>query len=803
LRTTIVVVFSLFLSLYRASAHASAAEYRALRDARPDGRVIHVKDLPLERDAYRLTFHSGAFHLLAPVDNRTFGAVFIGDGTFELTPATENERQHLRVVLNDPKINTLSDSFDSLILLFTDQTAKELENHAAIEKGAPDAAALARYTTYLDQQKKRLQLNLHLRVLEDFLNQPASFESGVFLAVVDGKKLAPALLAVDPLGVGHLGAGLGFFGGEETGFLSTDETNGGMWYLSVKKGSAVNGKGKALPLLVHASHYDVDTTISSNTAIDGMTRIRLRPLVAGIRMFPVQILPKLRIREAFLSNGERKVPLEIVQEEIELGKLGRLFHQEVSDANAALILVSPLPMDTDSDITIRYEGRDVLRSAGADSYAVGARDSWYPNVGTFTDLATYSMSYRYPRKMTLVSSGKLVSRSDQTDSQLAKWESDLPLRVIGFNYGKFDKISESDAPSGLQLDVYTQRDYQKMARDTMADAQNTARVATAFFGKAPYPQVAVTQQVQWNFGQSWPSLVFLPTLALTTSTERVAMLDEVAPTAVFGVNEFARTVGWHEMSHQWWGHMVGWESYRDQWLSEGFAEFTAALVLQATENNGKYYAFWDRKREHILEKAAHSALTNNDSGPISEGFRVATKWSPDAVNAIVYDKGAYVLYMLRMMMRDPGKPREDEAFIAMMHDFVTSYTWKNPSAADFQRVVEAHMTRQMDLARNHKMDYFFRQWVEGTEVPKITSDLHFDPVDGKKFRLSGSVSQSGVSPDFLTLVPIYVEFPDGNRARIGFIRLAGLTPESMNVELALPKAPRKVIVNALHDVLAR
>ncbi|MEO8033115.1 MAG: M1 family aminopeptidase [Acidobacteriota bacterium] len=801
-KSSVIALISIAAWFLAIDGRADVAAYRALRDAKPDGRVVRVNNFTLEKDAYKFTFRSGAFHFLAPAESRTFGAVFIGDGSFVLTPATENERRHLDVVLNDPQLEVLTDTFDSMVFLFTDQTADEIQKHAAMEKGAPDPRAIALYADYLEQQKKKFQINLHLRILEDLLNQPGPGQTGVFLAVVDGKKLAPALLAVDPLGIGNLGAGLGFFGGETTAFLSIDESNGGVWYLSARRGEAVNGRGKPLPLLVDATHYDVDTTIASNSAIEGLTTIHLRPRLNGVRMFPVQILPKLRIKEATILVGGKRMPLEVVQEEIELGKLARLFHEEAADANAALILPSALPMNSDSEVAIRYEGRDVLRAIG-ESYSVRARESWYPNLGTFTDLATYSMTYRFPKKMTLVSSGKMVSQSEEKGQQISKWQSDLPLRVIGFNYGKFEKISENDAPSGLKLDVYTQRDFQKMARDTMADAQNTARVATLFFGAAPYPQVAVTQQAEWNFGQSWPSLVFLPTLALTTSTERVAMFDEAGPAAMYGANEFAKTVGWHEMAHQWWGHMVGWESYRDQWLSEGFAEFTAALVLQATENNGKYYDFWDRKRENILQKSRRGTVSNNDSGPVSEGFRLSTKASPGASSAIVYEKGAYVLYMLRMLFRDPTKPDEDAAFKAMMHDFVTSYTWKNPSTADFQRVVEAHMTRPMDIAGNRKMDYFFKQWVDGTDVPKIKSDLRFDAIDGKKYRLSGSVSQEAVPNDFLTLVPIYIEFADGNMARIGAIRLTGLAPQSLNIELALPQAPKRVLVNAHHDVLSR
>src|SRR5215467_12602628 len=119
------------LVLLACSASAQEApEYRALRASRPDGRTIAVKDLTLERDAYRITFRSGTVHLLAPVGRDTVAAVFIGDGSYQLTPATDTERRHLQLVTN--RADVLSDRFTRLILLFTDQTAAEVQMHAPV-----------------------------------------------------------------------------------------------------------------------------------------------------------------------------------------------------------------------------------------------------------------------------------------------------------------------------------------------------------------------------------------------------------------------------------------------------------------------------------------------------------------------------------------------------------------------------------------------------------------------------------------------------------------------------------------------
>jgi aminopeptidase N len=262
-----------------------------------------------------------------------------------------------------------------------------------------------------------------------------------------------------------------------------------------------------------------------------------------------------------------------------------------------------------------------------------------------------------------------------------------------------------------------------------------------------------------------------------------------------------KTVAWHEIAHQWWGHEVGWQTYRDQWLSEGFAEFTAALVLNFTETLKSYDKFWEERREAILTK--RGAVPTDQAGPISQGYRLASRHAPGAAFTIMYEKGAYVVHMLRMMMRDPTKPNPDAAFIAMMKDFLETYAGKNPSTADFQAIVEKHMTRAMNAAGDNKMDWFFSEWVDGVEIPKLTSNLEASDAGGGKYHITGTVSQELVSPGFRSVVPIYLEMGNDRIARLGQIQIAGTTPAKIDVTIPLPSAPKKIMVNALHDVLTR
>jgi len=325
---------------------------------------------------------------------------------------------------------------------------------------------------------------------------------------------------------------------------------------------------------------------------------------------------------------------------------------------------------------------------------------------------------------------------------------------------------------------------------------NTARTATAFFGAVADKHVSITQQSEWAFGQSWPQLIYLPYLAFIDGTTRNTL-------GLNGATDFVDQVGTHEFGHQWWGHSVGWKSYHDQWLSEGFAEFTAALVIQQTGGWPKYNKFWENRRRYILERPAHGIVTNDAAGPISQGQRVASWQNGSAYDAMTYSKGAYVLHMLRMAMQDRSKPNPDGPFMEMMTDFAQTYAGKNASTADFQKIVEKHLPASMNLTRDGKIDWFFSQWVYGTTIPKLDSKFTVTDAGGGKYKISGTVTQSQVTDNFVSVVPIYLTFDKGAFAKIASLPMIGNSTKPIDFEAPLPRAPKGVTINNMHDVLAR
>jgi len=306
----------------------------------------------------------------------------------------------------------------------------------------------------------------------------------------------------------------------------------------------------------------------------------------------------------------------------------------------------------------------------------------------------------------------------------------------------------------------------------------------------------MTQQTVCGFGQSWPGLVWLPICSFFDSTVRHNLgLD-------LGDRGYWKIVAPHEVAHQWWGHTVGFNSYRDQWMSEGFAEMSASLFIQFIEKNPKKFSeFWNDERRSLTERN-RDGIRAIDAGPITMGYRLNnSRVGFNIARDLIYPKGAYILHMIRMMMWE--NKLGDQNFKATMQDFVKTFGGKSATTEDFKAIVEKHMNKTMDLDGNQRMDWFFNEYVYGTALPSydlvssVDKDGTGDPVVNFK------ITQSGVDKSFAMAVPIYLELADGRTVPVAHAQLFG----NSSVEGKLPlkgwkDPPKRALINYNHDVLA-
>jgi hypothetical protein len=320
--------------------------------------------------------------------------------------------------------------------------------------------------------------------------------------------------------------------------------------------------------------------------------------------------------------------------------------------------------------------------------------------------------------------GRLQSESIEQDLSVTHWTTPVPVAVAGFNYGEYEKLELPDEITGYKISGHYLKTLpenlrgrgalqsmapRSMTKYALEQTRAQMQLCSFYFGKSPYEEIHISEQPNFNFGQSWPSLAYLPISAYTDSTQRWMLFGQI--NAKF--SGFVQEVTPHEVAHQWWGHAVGWASYHDQWLSEGFAEFSAGLFLQqavAGDWRKDYIEFWSRLHDRILEKNNYG-IAPNDAGPLWMGERLISPRTENAYQNVTYRKGAFVLQMLRSMMRSNNAKDTDIAFIDMMHDFVDSHRERPATTESFKASAEKHMTKIMDLQGNGRLDWFFDDWV--------------------------------------------------------------------------------------------
>lgn len=773
----------------------SDPNYRVLRAARPAG-VWRVENLELNRDIGKFTFRAGEFSFLPPVLGKTVMAVFVGEGSFHLAPSRAIEANHMHLITGSTAVD---EQFRSVVLCFTDGTDSEIKKAAvSVDEASKAASAFQEFRSRVrrpsDAPRSLLEEFLGLEnvpnVDADLLSELYTPERHSFSAYIHGAKHADLRFIVS-----DSGALPSILSPEEVALFNNDADTGqdGIWYLSHTAAewdkhtlSSTENRKWVLP-----ERYRIETVIGSNEHLTASCEVALKVLVEGTRVIKFGLLPALRVSAVRL--GAQEIPF--IQE------------SRTEDGSFYVVLPAGAKAGSEVSLTIEYAGDKVIDNAGGGTFAIGARESWFPSLNAFSDRATFDLTFKVPKRYLLVSVGKLDKSWTEENAAATHWVSDIPLAVAGFNYGEFTKKDRRDDATGYLIEAYATKevpDYLRgasqainltplaMAQNAIVDAQNSIRIFDQYFGRIPYGRIAITQQPQFNFGQSWPSLVYLPVSAFLDATQRWQLMGRNA----FRFADFVDEVIPHEVSHQWWGHAVGWETYHDQWLSEGFADFSAGLFLQGTGKQPEYLKYLERQRLRVIEKNTFG-LRPNDAGPLWLGVLLDTYKTPRAYNDVTYAKGGLVLHMLRQMMWDPQT--QDKEFIALMHEFVSTDFNQAASTEQFLLLVNKHMKPSMDLAGDHTMTWFFTDWVYGNELPKYRLEYSIQSAPEGKYLLTGKLTQSEVSAGFRMKVPIYME-SDKKTVRIGSIAVAGSKTEEFKV--VLPEKPKKVMANALNDVLA-
>ena len=445
-------------------------------------------------------------------------------------------------------------------------------------------------------------------------------------------------------------------------------------------------------------------------------------------------------------------------------------------------------------LELAYEGELVERLRATNEFLLKDTIYWLPR-HPHNRRRKLNVTFRMPDRYRVASGGVLAEERVEDDTRIMRWITDRAVRgTTSFHYGRFEV--EEVALDGLPpIAVYANRHHLGFApgarEKTMEDLAGAIRTYTDYFGPYPFESLLVTE-TPTSGGQAFPGFLLL-------SFRSFGAMHT-------GESELFRS---HEVAHQWWGASVDWEDYRDQWMTEGFATYAAALyALVGLGNEDQFTEMLDAWRHDVLGEIrlgqglgfrryglVPGVIRESDaheSGPLVAGFRLATVDTPFDYRLLAYEKGALVLHMLRMLLVDL-ETGDDTRFRELMRAFVRDHTG---GVADTHAFEEA-VTR----AFGEPMDWFFDQWVYGIDVPTYRPELTVSRlVDAEQpFALHGTIRQEDVPVGFRMPVPIRLEFRD----RPPQIHRVWVDAESVDVEIPIPERPIEVTFNFRHAVLAR
>ena len=846
------------------------ALYEQVVEAAPEPAGRIAPGARLQVDRFEFSFDGGDLYVVPPIGGRDTIAVYLGRGTLRAHPPDGVELQQLQKLID---ADTIEEPFDRFVVWFTGDLGTRLR--ALADPGAPGRDA-RRAADLLDDRRESLLehrlLNPDARVAMELWRAAADpplpdAARGFVFAEIDGREhdwitveLEPwyreevgvlrhnrgrrltevwlgshALADFDPATVaptvGRFPRDPEALGPADPDAASDrdddDEWSARDYGLSPR---LLHPDREGWTPRVAVSRTDVDLAIEGNGDVVASVALVVEPLVdlAALRISVSSLAKVTDVRwrpdlppnvddiltvplfdHAASGDPERPAPLtgqpiHFVQEDDP-----RLAEDDRYDPRLAVLLPEPVAAGRRFILEIALEGELVHRMPDNRGHLLKDTTSWLPRHPD-NQQQRFNLVFRTPERYRIASGGVLVDEQVDDGTRITRWATTQPVRdLMAFHMGRFnineltDEMAEVDDMPPIA--VYADRHHRGFApgnrAKTMADLIGSIRTFSDYFGPYPFESLLVTETQEY-LGQAFPGLVLLSYTAFGQMHTHESELFRA-----------------HEVAHQWWGAGVDWETYRDQWISEGFAHYSGALyALDGLEEEERFVDMLDAWRLDVLGQVnigrtvglkqfgLHPAMIRRsdgpESGPVVAGFRLRTIDTPFDYRLLVYEKGAFILHMLRMLLLDL-ETGDDDRFRRLMRGFVRDHIGGAASTRSFEAAVTE--------AFGEPMDWFFDQWVYGVGVPRYLPDLEVvaaadltDPAAREiaageaPFVLRGTVRQEDVPPGFRMPVPIRLTFAD----RDPILRRIWVDGPEVTVAIPLPAEPEDVEFNWHHGVLA-
>ena len=362
---------------------------------------------------------------------------------------------------------------------------------------------------------------------------------------------------------------------------------------------------------------------------------------------------------------------------------------------------------------------------------------WYPAAG-FRQLSDYTVRFSIDKGYDFICVGDKVQDTTIDGRQVMTYKTPRPVAYITFNYGKFETVEIDDTPVPINIEYYNgvagSPIFGSPALNRVTeDISGAFRFYNDNFGPYPFDHLDVAAMAV-GFGQGSAGVVHLSEVTFQRSEK--------------GLDDKFRA---HEVAHQWWGHLVNPAGYHDIWLSEGLAEYSAALYVQlGRDDESTFRKILKEWRKRIVQSGRMHGKKSvgYKAGAIFLGNRLASELSPGDFETIIYYKAAYLLHMLRFEME--LEETNKNAFIEMLAGYADCYAGGKASTADFIDIAKPYL--------GDRTEVFFDQWLYDWRIPRIKKKTK----KGRDDSYELFITVNEVGDRFETPYPVMFEMSDGS-----------------------------------------
>jgi hypothetical protein len=802
------------------------ALYRRINSVGLDPKLVYnVRGAAIDREDLHVSLDDGTIAFTQEVDGRITGALFVGEGTVLIVPPDNVERHSLGMftgsaVLNRQFNHAYFRFYDSHFLSDLRPYLRALDDPQSFLQ---ENDALVKALAPLDSLRLLLSMTREARI-EPGNTLTGEFMHGRFVGATSTFDASWDTAVNEQISAGQTSY-------NERGAYYDQ------WMLfpmrTVRQRDAERlARGVSNDTLyedeIKITNYKVRTRVTPPTelAVDATMDIKVRR--GGSKVFLFELSRYLKVSSVTLENAQpgaiaATVPLEFIQNEaIEGTDLARRGNDLI-----AIAFPHALKEGEQFKVHLVYSG-SVLSDAGGGLLYVGGRGAWYPNRGPM--MSNFDLEFESPLEWKLLATGKLSSRSTKDGVETTHWISERPIPLAGFNLGRYTAETEKTTVGQVDVTAYATQGLESAfpsaqqkteviipsegaqqpilavpqvtplvpahnARMVAEKARDTIDFLAPHLGAYPYSSLELTQMPGPD-SQGWPGLIFLSSHVFLTPAQRAQGRGSDYATSPEELI-YSQLMVAHETAHQWWGDAVLWQSYRDQWLMEALANYSALLEMEATTPQDAKDIL-DFYREELETPARGETTARKEAGPVSFGLRLNSAPFPNAYEAVAYGRGTWLIHMIREVLRNPSDKRDPDAvFYSMLRGLQQKYAGKAMSTQDLQLALEEVWPASLRYEGKKSLGWFFDGWVNGTSVPKIElKSVKFSEAAGKKIARANLV-QSEAPDSLVTVVPIYAETAGG----LVFVERVFADGNETALKLTVPTGTKKLVVDPFETVL--